>query len=392
VFDHAWSTSPWTLPSHASLFTGLYPTRHGAGVSRTRLDIPYPTLAQLAHGAGFSTAGFSGGALSASKWGLAKGFDLYRDPEGFETKGDRQTDYVEEWIGRHAAEPFLLFVNYFDPHAMYQAPTEFERRFGVDELRNRLADVPVWNRVSQGDSTVWRAVVNGEVEPTEAALEYLRAAYLAEVAFLDHQIGRLVSALEAHGLFEQSMIILVADHGEFLGEGGFFSHACRLDPELTEIPLLIKWPGQSTGQRDDRLVSQVDLFGTILDALGLALPPRDGIPLRSADRETFDRRATVFMEEHENRIHPLFKNMEIAPHIYGLQQLDVRQIVWDGGSTCSQGGSGSWSAAPCAVGWQQRLEELAAVAALPVDADLSSGDVGLTDEMREHLEALGYIR
>jgi arylsulfatase A-like enzyme len=392
VFDQAWSTSPWTLPSHASIFTGLYPTRHGAGVSKPRLDISFPTLARLAHEAGFRTAGFSGGALSASRWGLARGFDSYRDPDQFETKGDRQTDAVEAWIGRHGVDPFFLFVNYFDPHAMYRAPAEFEELLGVSELRARLADVPVWKQVSEGDPAVWRAVVNGEVAPTTEAIEYLEAAYLAEVAFMDHQIGRLVSVLVEADLFDRSTIILVADHGEFLGEGGFFSHACRLDPELTEIPLLIKWPGQTSAERDHRLVSQVDLFGTILDALGVTASPRDGIPLRSSDPASFDRRKTVFMEEHENRIHPLFENMAIAPHLYGLQERERRQLVWTGGSLCYDRSSEGWGPSACEVGWQQRLEELAAVAALPVDTELTSGDVGLTDEMREHLEALGYIR
>jgi len=392
VFDSAWSTSPWTLPSHASLFTGLYPTRHGAGVSKTRLDISHPTLAELAHEAGYRTAGFSGGALSASNWGLARGFDLYHDPDRFETKGDQQTDYVEDWIGRHGADPFFLFVNYFDPHAMYQAPAEFEARLGVDPLRDRLAEVSSWNSVSKGDPAIWRSVVNGEVKPTADAIAYLKRAYLSEVAFMDHQIGRLVSVLVDAGLFDRSTIILVADHGEFLGEGGFFSHACRLDPELTEVPLLIKWPRQKTAARDQRLVSHVDLFGTILDALGIAASPRDGIPLRGSDLTVFDRRATVFMEEHENRIHPLFENMTIAPHIYGLQERERRQLVWNGGSLCYDRSTDGWSVVGCEIGWQQRLEELAAVAALPVDADLTAGDVGLTDEMREHLEALGYIR
>lgn len=392
VFDSAWSTSPWTLPSHASLFTGLYPTRHGAGVSKTRLDIDHPTLAELAHEAGYRTAGFSGGALSASHWGLARGFDLYRDPDRFETKGDQQTDYVEDWIRGHGTDPFFLFVNYFDPHAMYRAPDEFEARLGVEPLRDRLAEVPAWNSVSKGDSASWRSVVNGEVIPTADAIAYLERAYLSEVAFMDHQIGRLIAVLVDSGLFDRSTIILVADHGEFLGEGGFFSHACRLDPELTEVPLLIKWPGQKTAERDQRLVSHVDLFGTILDALGIDALPRDGIPLRGTDLGAFDRRTTVFIEEHENRIHPLFENMTIAPHLYGLQELERRQLVWSGGSLCYDRSADGWSAEGCEIGWEQRLEELAAIATLPVDTDLTAGDVGLTEEMREHLEALGYIR
>lgn len=392
VYENAWSASPWTLPSHASIFTGLYPTRHGAAVSKTRLDSRNETLAVQARRAGFRTAGFSAGSLSASRWGLARGFELYRDPDGFETKGDQQTRYVEDFLDSIDQEAFFLFVNYFDPHATFRAPDSFEARFDVATLRARLTDVPGWDRISQGDNVGWRAAVGGEILPTPAAIDYLKAAYQAEVAFMDHQIGSIMSSLKERGIFDAATIILVADHGEFLGEGGFFSHGCRLDPELTEVPLIIKWPGQTSPDRDDRLLSQVDLYGTVLAALGLHGSPRDGIPIAPDNREAFDGRSTVFMEEHENRVHPLFENMAISGHLYGLQQLDWRQLVWTGGTTCTDRSAEGWIASECLVGWETRLEELATVAALPVESDLSTGDAGLTDEMREHLEALGYIR
>lgn len=392
VFENAWSTSPWTLPSHASLFTGLVPTRHGAGVSNTRLDARVPTLAVLAREAGYRTAGFAGGALAASRWGLAQGFELYLDPDGFETPGDRQTELARSFIEDHAAEPFFLFVNYFDPHAMYRAPDAFESVFGVAALRARLAEVPVWRDVARGDAGAWRAVINGEIASTPEAVEYLTAAYRAEVAFMDHQIGRLMSTLEDHDLFDRATIILVADHGELLGEGGYFSHGCRLDPELTEVPLVVKWPRQTTPRRDVRLTSQVDLYPTILGALGISTIRSDGLPIGPEQPVAADERSTVFMEEHENRIHPLFEHMKIARHLYGFQELGRRQIVWDGGSACSERSRGGWRDAACRVSWQRRLEELATIAALPVGTDPLSADAGLTKEMREHLEALGYIR
>jgi arylsulfatase A-like enzyme len=323
---------------------------------------------------------------------LARGFELYQDPDGFETKGDRQALYVEEFLESIDGEPFFLFVNFFDPHAMFQAPESFEARFDVADLRARLAGVEGWEGISKGDSAGWRRVITGEIPPTPAAIDYLKAAYQAEVAFMDHQIGTIISSLEERGLLEDATIILVADHGEFLGEGGFFSHGCRLDPELTEIPLIIKWPGQTKPERDDRLVSQVDLFGTVLTALGIEGSSRDGIPLARDNREAFDARATVFMEEHENRVHPLFENMAISAHLYGLQQLDWRQLVWNGGSLCADRSGEGWSASDCQVDWETRLEELAAVAALPTDHGPSMGESGLTEEMREHLEALGYIQ
>jgi len=392
VYENAWSTSPWTLPSHASLFTGLYPTRHGAAVSKTRLEARHETLAAHARRAGFRTAGFSGGALSASQWGLARGFELYQDPDGFETKGDRQTGYVEEFLDGVDGEAFFLFVNFFDPHAMFEAPEPFEARFDVETLRSRLEGVPGWDRVARGDNAAWREVIGGAIPSTPDAVAYLTAAYRAEVAFMDHQIGSIMDSLESRGILDAATIILVADHGELLGEGGFFSHGCRLDPELTEVPLIIKWPGQSTAGRDHRLVSQVDLYGTVLAALGIDGSPRDGIPIGGDNRDLFDARETVFMEEHESRVHPLFENMAIANHIYGLQQLDWRQLVWSGGTSCADRSAGGWIDSGCVVDWETRFEELAAVAALPTDHGPSMGGSGLTQEMRERLEALGYVQ
>jgi arylsulfatase len=392
VFDNAWSTSPWTLPSHASIFTGLYPSHHGAGVTKPRLTRDFTTLAEIFRQAGYRTAGFAGGELSASYWGVAQGFELYRDPEGFETRGDRLTGFVEEHLETVAGEPFFLFVNYFDPHGLYQAPAEFEELFGVAELRERIHEAPLWGELSRGDSRVWRAIIGGEAEVTADAVAYVRAAYLAEVAFMDHQVGRLIDRLEDRGLFDAATIVLLADHGEFLGEHGFFSHACRLDPELTRVPLMIKWPHQIEPRRDHSLVSQVDLFGTLAGIAGPAVAVGDGLSLEGVPRPDLVKRSAVFMEEHEMRIHPLFDNMKIAPSIFGIQQADFRQEVWRGGTTCYRRRGSAWSEARCTVDWPARLEELEASINHPVGSPEAVGESDLSDEMRQRLEALGYIQ
>lgn len=391
VFDNAWATSPWTLPSHASIFTGLYPSRHGAGVTKLRLVGQFTTLAEVFRRAGYRTAGFAGGEMSASHWGVAQGFEVYRDPEGHETRGDRLTGFVEEFLDSHGGEPFFLFVNYFDPHGLYQAPADFEELFGVAELRERIEDVPLWGDLSRGDGGAWRAIISGQAEVTADAVAYLRAAYLAEVAFMDRQIGRLVEWLEQHGLFDAATIVLVADHGEFLGEHGFFSHACRLDPELTRVPLVIKWPHQTESNHVDLLVSQVDLFATLAAMAGRSFPGIDGISLESAHRHEISQRHTVLMEEHEMRIHPLFENMKIAPSIFGVQQSAFRQVVWEGGTICYRSTSAGWSEVRCGIDWQERLAQLEAVTALPTGrADDAEHD--LSDDLRRRLEALGYVQ
>jgi len=391
VFDNAWATSPWTLPSHASIFTGLYPSRHGVGVTKLRLVRQSTTLAEVFRRAGYRTAGFAGGEMSASHWGVAQGFEVYRNPEGHETRGDRLTGFVEEFLDSHRDEPFFLFVNYFDPHGLYQAPAAFEDLFGVAELRERIEDATLWGDLSRGDVGAWRAIISGEAEVTADAIAYLRAAYLAEVAFMDRQIGRLLEWLERNGLFDAATIVLVADHGEFLGEHGFFSHGCRLDPELTRVPLVIKWPHQTESDHEDLLVSQVDLFATLAAVAGRSFPGIDGISLESAHRREISQRHTVLMEEHEMRIHPLFKNMKIARSVIGVQKLSSRQVVWEGGILCFRSTAAGWSEVRCGIDWQERLAQLEAVTILPAERSDDTGH-DLSDDLRRRLEALGYVR
>jgi arylsulfatase A-like enzyme len=392
VFENAWATSPWTLPSHASIFTGFYPSHHGAGVTRPRLVRSFDTLAEIYRRSGYRTAGFAGGEMSASHWGVAQGFEFYGDPEGFQTRGDRLTELVEGFVKRQTDGAFFLFVNYFDPHGLYQAPADFEERFGVAELRARLEDVAVWNDLILGDGEAWRKIIGGETEVTEEAVAYMRAAYLAEVAFMDHQIGRLVELFEDRGFFDRATIVLVADHGEFLGEHGFFSHACRLDPELTRVPMIVKWPGQTEGELVSSLVSLVDLFPTIAGSVGDQPLPTDGIPLEINLRDRLAGRDTVLMEEHEMRIHPLFDNMKIAPSVFGFQSSGFQQVVWKGGTFCSRSLPGGWVETRCSVDWRDRLAQLEALTTLPAGDAAEDVEHGLGDEMRRRLEALGYVR
>jgi arylsulfatase A-like enzyme len=394
VFENAWAASPWTLPSHASIFTGLYPYRHGAGVWEDHLTARHETTATLLGAEGYFTAGFAGGALSSAVWGVARGFQLYRDPEGFETKGNRLIDAVEETLSRHHPRQLFLFVNLFDPHALYRAPAKFEQRFAVASARERIEHLPVWAELAarRGGEGALRRLIAGEAELTPDGIAFLRAAYLAEVAFMDQQIGRLMAVLDRYGLLEPALVIVVADHGELLGEGGFLSHGCRLDPQLMEVPLVIKWPGQRQGRRVPQLVSHVDLFATMLAAAGLEVIVRDGLPLSSGDMTHLDGRTTVYMEEHESRIHPLFENMAIAPHLYGIQQRSWREVLWEGGGSCATGVPGSWRDAACTVAWEERLAELGRLVALPADRGVNSAGDQLSDTERQALEALGYLR
>jgi len=388
VYERAFSTSPWTLPSHASIFTGLYPSKHGAGVSEVQLAPGTETLARRLQRRGYLTAGFSSGELSSSRFGLAQGFHHYRNPDRFETLGGDLAGYLDDFLDRYGEHPLFLFVNYFDPHAVYRAPEEFEKRLGVAERAAKIDQLPGWKRLLGGEMSAWRAAVEGEAPITPEVRDYLRAAYLAEVAYADHLLGRLFARLEAFGIFDRALVVVTADHGELLGEGGYVSHAARLDPELVEIPLIVKWPGQEKGERIDDLVSLVDLFPTILEVAGLEPPPSDGRGLREPDAG--EPRTLVLLEEHESLVHPLPKNMKVARHLFGVQRPSFRQLVWDADQECARLESGSWNEAPCTAERERVLQSIQAVLGV-LEHPSGDPDEPVSEELRESLEALGYL-
>jgi arylsulfatase A-like enzyme len=392
VYENAWASSPWTLPSHASIFTGMHPSRHGAGVTEPRLLAGIPTVAATFREAGFRTVGFAGGEMSASHWGVAQGFESFYNPEGFETRGGRLNELIQPVLRDAHMEPLFLFVNYFDPHALYDAPARHRSVFQVEELGRRLGSLQPWEDLAAGKNRAFREIVYSEVEVPEAALDYLRAAYLAEVAFMDQQIGRLVRTLRERKLYDNATIVLVADHGEFLGEGGFFSHGCRLDPELTHVPLIVKWPHQRHSERVGALASHVDIFPTLVEAAGLQPVMTEGLSLSSRARDELQRRQAVVMEEHDSRIHPLIERMMIARHLFGFQRTDHREVVWQGGSSCERWTAEGWAAEPCAESWEARLAQLEHFAAAAGEPKAEGSEDALSGEMRERLEALGYLR
>jgi len=267
VHTRAYSTTNWTFPAHASLFTGKFTTSHGA-----RFDPDGPLLLASAvsvsewwnqfrvRGLGqgertlaamLSEAGYSTGAVVAGPWlkrimGLDRGFDHF-DDDGITSMNGRAapqvTDRAVAWVAENTDQPFFLFLNYFDPHQPLRPPREFIRGLPTD----------------------------GESSPPKNKRSQL---YDAEVRFMDHHLGRLFQGLSELDRYERSWIIITADHGELLGEHGIIGHGNTLYEELIHVPLIVKYPGGEvpTGTNDSE-VQLVDVFATILDRLGLAIPP-----------------------------------------------------------------------------------------------------------------------
>jgi arylsulfatase A-like enzyme len=272
-FSHAIAQSSWTRSSVASLLTGLYPRRHDTVGRADALPDEADTLAERLSRLGYATAAFSTNGNVSRVFGFAQGFDLFRSlPEGrtleLHQLSDRLNEAAFPWLGERPEAPFFLYLHATDPHAPYTPPEPFRGRFaaGVDPALGGIERL---------------RALSGDAEPEQPDLrEVLIRLYDGEIAFNDHQFGRLLDRLEALGLYDDALIVLTADHGEeFLDHGGW-QHGRTLFQEQLAVPLLVKLPGgRAAGTVVETRVEQVDLIPTVLDLLGE--PPPAGLDGRS---------------------------------------------------------------------------------------------------------------
>ena len=283
VFDRAFSTSPWTLPSVGSLLTGRFPSGHGSGRGKLALadgrsrrvfialDASVPRLASIVSPRGYATAAFVTNTFLRPGFGFADGFDTYdhtRNRFLDERRADVMVDRALGWIDqRQQEEPWLLLVHLLDPHQPYDPPPAEAGRFTSGYQGSLHAPIGP-------DSGLVRGVKRGSIELDAADRAFLRGVYDEEVAFVAAQIARLLDGLAARKVLERGLVIVTADHGEEFLDHGALEHGHTLYQELLHVPLLV-WGSQVRAARHEEPVSQVDVLPTILDALGIA--PPDGL-------------------------------------------------------------------------------------------------------------------
>ncbi len=271
LYRRAIATSSWTLPSHASLFTGKFTASHGArydpeGPLRLKDAIPGPeswnryrarglsvgevTLAGILRDAGYATGAVVAGPWMKRPFGLDVGFDLYDDTEIGTVNGRKAasvTDSALRLIEQVGEREFFLFLNYYDPHGPLTPPPQFAKQF-----------LPAGTRLERGK---------------RLTVEQLLALYDAEILYMDQHIGRLLQKLKDEGIYDNTWIIVTADHGELFGEHGKFGHGDYLFQEEVHIPMFMKYPlgEQAPGERDE-LVSLTHVLPWICHRLELPVP------------------------------------------------------------------------------------------------------------------------
>jgi len=312
VFRQTFTSAPWTLPSHASLFTGTTPSKHGAHAGHKHLDDTHTTLPEIVQNHGYETVAVSNNTWISEEFGFDQGFEtLYktwqyvqsdtdfgriaRQEEGltklteatkalfdgnpitnltnaiygqfFRKNEDdgaaRTNEWIEDWLTtRDDSRPFFLFVNYLEPHLEYRPPKA--------HAEEHLPEGVSYEEAMEIPQNAWGYIAD-TVELTNEDFEILQALYRAEITHLQKKIEEVIDLLKAEGEWDDTLFIVTSDHGENIGEHGLMDHQYALYDTLLHVPLYIHGGPFEDDEINDS-VQLLDLPPTILDILDIDAP------------------------------------------------------------------------------------------------------------------------
>ena len=291
VFERAVSPAPWTLPAHASMFTGRWP--HELGVSfEVPLDDTYPTLAEVLSDHGYVTGAFSANLeFTTPLWGVGRGFQRFdavpvtipailkqtwlirwpwkqildrsgRHDYTVLNPAERISRWFLAWEAEREGRPFFAFLNFFEAHEPYDPPPEFAGRFG-----------------STPGGLDWLLHGNRSEDYSAEELTEMIARYDEDVLAGDRAVGDLFRSLDERGLLENTVVIITADHGEEFGEHGYMNHVETVHTPSVHVPLIVSFADAPSGLRVATPVSTRDIAATVLDIVGVPEHPLPGVSL-----------------------------------------------------------------------------------------------------------------
>ncbi len=276
-FARATAPSPWTIPSHASMLTGLLPPGHGMLDFDRQLPPEVRNLGEILKGHGFESAAFININYLLPASGLTRGFDrvVYhptRGEGGVQTRSaPRAVATVEEALARSDERPFFWFVHTFDVHTDYRP-----------DAAHREAFVRPYDGGLDGSTKTLNRVRQGELAASAEDIAHARDLYDAGIRQLDDVLGGLFAFLEETGLADETLVVVTSDHGEEFLEHGSVLHGRTLYDEVIRVPLLIRGPGVPRGRVVEQPVQLVDVVPTLLALLGL--PPAPDLDGRDLSR------------------------------------------------------------------------------------------------------------
>ena len=426
LFRNAISQASWTKVSTPSILASLYPSTHGVRSFHDRLPASATTVAESYRDAGYATVAFCSNPFVGQYTNLHQGFEELHEAGSLPNRTGPLTSKTARehvgrllfWLERHREAPFFVFLHVFDPHSPYEPYAPWSKLWVDAKTRQehalrRTAAMPLiadeFMKVRQLPSRA--ELLRAKLDP-DAYVAVERAWYDASIRAMDVELGRLLERLATWGLDEETLIVLASDHGtEFLEHGEFF-HGHSLYGELTNVPLVVRWPqGVAAGRVVDELVQNIDIVPTLLEASGLAPAPE----LQGQSLATFldpDRQPAADGSWPGWRRRPAFSQslpssstalpprdrssysivegdwkliQNLPPATPSFELFDWRQDPLNRQDVAAGHPEVVATLAETLRRWREKAE----AAKLPADADLAKN---LQPEELERLRSLGYLR
>ena len=276
-FEKAMAPAPWTLPSHMSLLSSLAPRQHQVTEDHTKLRDEAVLLSEVLADAGYATAGFVSGPYVKAIYGFSQGFDLYDDFSAVRRLGrpeqtiitspilrKKTSEWFKKWDRAGREKPFFMFLHMFDVHYDYNPPAPYKMMFDPD-----------YKGPVTGIKMLTAKHFKGKVDPRN--IEHLAALYDAEIRFTDFHLGKILNVLRNLGVYDDTILVITADHGEEFFEHGWLSHRRTLYDESIHIPLIMRYPPEiPAGVVVEQMVRIVDVAPTILSLAKIPKPENFG--------------------------------------------------------------------------------------------------------------------
>jgi arylsulfatase A-like enzyme len=375
AFSTAVSNAPWTLPSHASMLTSLYPHTHGLTSEPLALNEKVETLPILLNRAGYKTAGVTTMPHLSPRHGFNRGFDTYICQE---MRAPAALEIVLKLLREIESEPFFVFIHLFDVHSDYDPSQRFLSMFESSYEGN----------VDGTGKTLYQ-IRNGELEPSEDDLAHLVALYDAGIRQLDNHLEMFFNALQTRNILDNTVIIVTSDHGEEFLEHGGVLHGQTLYDELMRIPLIIAGPEIPEGELVTKQVQIIDIMPTILDLCGVPIPPeaegRSMVPLMR--RENAEWAEIAFMEaDWRNVKHDIKRAIRTDGYKLYYDRYSGKEELYDLISDPGEQNNVIESHPEVAESLRKQLKKWMATERGHPDR------IVLSDKEREQLQALGYLK
>jgi choline-sulfatase len=269
VLEATQAPENWTKPSTASLLTGLYPATHGAKTDGAMVPKGATLLSESLKEAGFRTGSFIANGYVSDKFGFNQGWDHYTNYIREKKNTDAENVFKEagDWVEKNKDKRFFAYIHTIDPHVPYDAPDQFLSLYKKGEYKGQVAPRKTPELLAEAKRVPPKVTFN------DADKQYLKDLYDGEVSYHDHYMGLFVERLKKLGLYDDTVFVITADHGEEFDEHGSWGHGHSVYQELLWIPYVVRLPGVvPAGTRIKQATSSMTIFPTVLEAAGVKAP------------------------------------------------------------------------------------------------------------------------